>query len=123
MKKTEVNKFRCIILLTLFIGFFGSNLFFNHSHIVDGNIIVHSHPFKTGSDGKPLHSHPKSTYVLIQILNASIFIATLTASLASAFNVFFRKILFISYIPVLSKHKYLLLEKRGPPSVLLFEAA
>ena len=52
-----------------FLGFFGSNTFFNHIHVVDGIKIVHSHPYKTGSNGSPSHSHSENGYVIIQFLS------------------------------------------------------
>lgn len=36
---------------------------------MDGNIIVHSHPYKPGADHKPLHNHTKSAYILVYLLN------------------------------------------------------
>ena len=70
--------FRYFFLL-LFLGFFISNSFFDHTHIYDGNIIVHSHPFKHQKDDKPLHNHNESAYLLINLLNH--FIAKISFSI------------------------------------------
>ena len=123
MKKKEVNKFRCIILLTLFIGFFSSNLFFRHSHIVDGIIIVHSHPFKADSNGTPLHSHNNNSYILIHILNDFVVLPSLPAALAPLYILFFRKAETSEYRSIHPEKTYLLFKKRGPPSQLLCTAA
>lgn len=123
MKKKEVNKFRCIILLTLFIGFFSSNLFFRHSHIVDGIIIVHSHPFKADSNGTPLHSHNNNSYILIHILNYFIVLPAVLAAMTLLYIVFIRKSEPTGYSSIHTGNKYLLLKKRGPPSQMLFPAA
>jgi hypothetical protein len=69
--------------LALFLGFFGSTTFFDHTHIYDGNVIVHSHPFKHGKDGKPMHSHNDSGYLLVYLLHNYIANIALNLSLAS----------------------------------------
>ncbi len=69
MNKKLNNKFAKNFFLILFLGFLGSTIFFNHTHISDGQIIVHSHPFKAGPDGKPLHEHNDTSYSLIHLLN------------------------------------------------------
>ena len=55
--------------LLLFIGFLGSITLFNHAHIVNGVTIVHSHPFKSDSNGKPLHSHSENGFITIHFLS------------------------------------------------------
>jgi len=113
------KKCRCIILLLLFMSFFGSNLFFNHSHIVDGNIIVHSHPYKSGKDGKPLHTHTDNTFVLIHILNNIILVAASSLILAALSVYFFRGLKSFVYSLNLSLNQGLQLRKRGPPAIML----
>ncbi len=55
--------------LLLFLGFLGSITLFNHAHIVNGVTIVHSHPFKSDSNGKPLHSHSYNGFITIHFLS------------------------------------------------------
>jgi hypothetical protein len=86
LKKCCINISRYFFLI-LFLGFFGSNIFFDHTHIYDGNIIVHSHPFKPDHDGKPLHNHNQSGYLLVYQLNN--LIVNITLSLILAFVFFF----------------------------------
>ena len=49
-------------LPVLFISYMA---LFNHSHVVNGVTIVHSHPFKKGSE----HSHTTVEFQLIHLLN------------------------------------------------------
>jgi hypothetical protein len=72
--------------LILFLGFFASATFFPHSHQYNGNIIVHSHPFKHNKEGKPIHTHSDSGYQLIYLLNN--YIARIAIGLSLAFVVF-----------------------------------
>ena len=48
----------------LFILFINSQLFFTHSHLENGAIVVHSHPFKKGE--KKSHSHTSKEYIAIE---------------------------------------------------------
>ncbi len=56
-------------LLLLFTGYYGSISFFYHSHIILGDTIVHSHPYKSDNNGNPLHSHSEKGYMTIQMLS------------------------------------------------------
>jgi hypothetical protein len=69
MVKKSISRLTGYFFLILFLGFFGSNTFFTHSHIVDGNTIVHSHPFKKDQNGNPTHQHSAKGYLLIHIIN------------------------------------------------------
>ena len=57
--------------LVLFLGYLGSITFFTHTHqIENGVIIVHSHPFKSGTDKSPVnHQHTTQGFVLIHFLS------------------------------------------------------
>ncbi len=50
------------LLLTLFVGYFVGTAFFLHKHIVDGKIIVHSHPFSSTEQ----HSHSSNVLNFLQ---------------------------------------------------------
>ena len=52
-------------LPVLFISYMAGITLFTHSHVVNGVTIVHSHPFKKGSE----HSHATVEFQLIHLLN------------------------------------------------------
>ena len=58
-----------ICLLTIFLSYQAGSIFFNHTHIVNGLPVVHSHPYKHTGNGKPSHEHPFSAYFLINSIN------------------------------------------------------
>lgn len=55
---TIFRKILGVLLLTLFVGYFVGITFFPHKHVVNGVVIVHSHPFSSNEH----HAH--STNVL-----------------------------------------------------------
>ncbi len=67
-KKAGITVSKYFFLL-LFLGFLGSITLFNHAHVVNGVTIIHSHPFKSGSNGKPLHSHTDQGFLTIHLLS------------------------------------------------------
>ena len=113
---TTVSKF---FFLAIFLGFLGSTVFFNHTHTIDGKIIVHSHPFKSDGNGKPVHNHKDTGYLLVLLLNNFIAGTVLVFSIASL-------ILFLA-IDLLPKKSSIPLLRvcrdtlflRGPPSLIL----
>lgn len=62
-----VSKFGLLIVTVLYLG---SINFFHHIHKIDDTMILHSHPYKKGCDGKPAHTHTKTELQLIQHLSA-----------------------------------------------------
>jgi hypothetical protein len=82
LNKLAVN-ISSYFFLTLFLGFFGCTVFFNHTHIAGGNIILHSHPFKPDLNGNPLHSHNPEEYQLINLLDHFTVSIVMAFSLAS----------------------------------------
>jgi len=57
-------------LLILFLGYYVSISSFTHTHIVNGVVIVHSHPYNPFSKGKPVnHQHSANGFVLIHFLS------------------------------------------------------
>lgn len=56
-------------VLALFISYYASITLFMHGHIVNGVTVVHSHPYKTTSDGSPAHEHKASEIQLIAQLS------------------------------------------------------
>ena len=67
-----------LLLLILFLGYYGGITLFPHSHIVNGITIIHSHPFKSGKDD-PASSFPHSDKELVVIQLLSVFISTALA--------------------------------------------
>jgi len=104
-------------LLVIFILFLGCTLFFNHTHISDGNIIVHSHPFKADKDGKPLHNHLNYSYVLIHMLNSFIANTSPLVIIAALFLFSYGELMGIIKEFPLSGSRVLQYNLRGPPSV------
>ena len=69
-RKASYKKVYTYLFLLLFIGYYGSVTFFNHTHLInESNSITHSHPFKSDNAGAPMHSHPEKGYITIQLLS------------------------------------------------------
>jgi hypothetical protein len=117
MKKKHIILFRvCKFgLLLLFIGYYGCITLFYHSHLVNGHIITHSHPYKHSSPFEK-HSHSGKAYLLIDQLNKiNCEEASLTSPLPKIILVCFEKI----ETPYLLSSSFLLCriaKIRGPPS-------
>lgn len=62
MKRKEYRKTGCFLLLLFSLYWCGITLF-THSHMVNGVVIVHSHPFHAG------HAHTKAQYETILYLS------------------------------------------------------
>ena len=59
------------MLLVLFISYSASIMMFYHTHVVQGFLITHSHPFKIPAKKGAVenHSHSSSQYILLQHLS------------------------------------------------------
>ncbi|MBP6610889.1 MAG: hypothetical protein KA206_07325 [Paludibacter sp.] len=64
-RNTTPRESTAMLLLLLFVGFFVSISFFKHKHIVNGVLIVHSHPFSSSEN----HSHGADGTNIIQLLS------------------------------------------------------
>lgn len=64
MKRLYLNIMKCF-LPVLFILYMAGITLFTHSHVINGVTIVHSHPFKKGTE----HSHTTVEFQLIHLLN------------------------------------------------------
>jgi|GEM_PF-1320065 len=80
-------------LLLLFLGFFASTNFFDHTHISDGNIIVHSHPFKHDRNGNPTHNHKDTDYLLIYLIQNYLAIAPAILFFSELISIIIKKII------------------------------
>ena len=67
-------------LPVLFISYMAGITLFTHSHVVNGVTIVHSHPFKKGSE----HSHTTVEFQLIHLLSHVLVLYLYYASCLSA---------------------------------------
>ena len=65
---SRIKRVLAYSLLFIFIGYYASITLFYHSHLIHGDTIVHSHPFKTDNHGAPLHSHSDNSFITIQLL-------------------------------------------------------
>lgn len=68
---TAKNRQTCLrliasMLLIVFAGFYVSRTMMTHTHVEDGIVITHSHPFNT-----PGHSHSHNDYVSIAFVSGS----------------------------------------------------
>ncbi|HOB84285.1 MAG TPA: hypothetical protein PKX27_06960 [Bacteroidales bacterium] len=115
MKHNKINISGSFFLI-LFLCFFASTTFFDHTHLHDGNIIVHSHPFKSDPNGKPVHTHNDSGFLLVCILDNIISEAIIFYFLISAILPLLREIFTSPHIilPALNNLSPYLL--RGPPA-------
>ncbi|HPR33554.1 MAG TPA: hypothetical protein PLK12_15750 [Prolixibacteraceae bacterium] len=66
---------RILLLIILFTGYYGSNSFFFHTHVIEGKKVIHSHPFRQADKRLPKdspetqHKHSQEELILIAFLN------------------------------------------------------
>lgn len=75
--KNRLQTIKGIVLLILFVSYAAGISFFPHKHIIDGKVVVHSHPFSATEH----HTHSTGTIQLIQLLSA--FVTNAVGSLAT----------------------------------------
>lgn len=59
-----------VVLVSLFLGYYGSVTLFPHTHIVDGGVVTHSHPYVPSSS----HTHTQAALQLISHLGWLVFL-------------------------------------------------
>lgn len=64
--KQLLHKIARYFLPVLFISYIGCISLFTHSHVVNGVTIVHSHPYKPGTE----HEHTTAEFQLIHMLSS-----------------------------------------------------
>ncbi|MBN1144056.1 MAG: hypothetical protein JXA72_06525 [Bacteroidales bacterium] len=114
-----------VLLLLVFIGYYSSLNLFYHAHIINGQVVYHSHPYKSNVSKQsniplPKHQHSQSEFYLIQQLDKSIW-DDLVAKPDLPEIVSFPKIIVSSELPVkpiTTAHTAICL--RAPPSLVLF---
>lgn len=121
--KYFINKLYCFLkffLLILFIGYYGSITAFYHSHLVYGNVISHSHPYKHNPFNKSpfeSHSHSSAAYNLIQQLNETNWNSSPGLSQIPEPIEFYVNRIFICHTVHYSSISYSLAQLRAPPIV------
>lgn len=107
-----------IILPLIFIHYFITISFFTHTHVINGVTIVHSHPYQSDKDGKPMHEHSGTEIQLIQVL--SVFYASAIIAVAiflALTSAICRKILIPVKIALKNEDHHLYLFLRPPPAL------
>ena len=119
--KQFVNKFICILLSIITLWLFTNASINQHSHIINGTIVTHAHPYKIDKNSNsPFQSHKHSNFLLFildQISNP-ITILIITIGLSA---ILFRKIfsVLIQYISITPNTDYLYFGTfRAPPSLV-----
>ncbi|HOW09009.1 MAG TPA: hypothetical protein PLX08_04315 [Bacteroidales bacterium] len=118
MKNLRSDLYRYFLLL-LFLGFFASTNFFDHTHISDGNIIVHSHPFKHDRNGNPVHSHKDTDYILIYLLQNYLALTPLILVFSELIAVLLNRLTKGDERKKVQKDLAFHFLHRGPPSLLV----
>ncbi len=118
MAKNGITRLAGYFFLILFLSFFASTTFFYHTHIVNGDTVVHSHPYKKDKNGYPIHQHSTKGYLLIHIIRNFTSLAAVNVLLAVALL----KLISIIFSDCTSSFTYLLSlhpnSLRGPPAWL-----
>lgn len=70
MRKSMVVVAKCL-LLALFVSYWAGAKLFTHTHVVDGNLISHSHPYLPSNAHS--HSHCATAFQLVDNLTNLIF--------------------------------------------------
>ena len=68
--KRRTGNLLSMLLLVLFLGYYGGITLFPHAHIVNGVTIVHSHPYSSGKGNSSIpFPHTGKELVIIQLLS------------------------------------------------------
>lgn len=108
------------VLPVLFAGYFLSVSLFEHMHVVDGAMIVHSHPFKSWPGGSS-HQHSNSQFQFFHFLSHF----SAPDCCVSALTLHFNPVLLFRYtVPLLSPgfsgRSGGILSTRAPPCSVRF---
>jgi hypothetical protein len=106
--------------LIIFLIFFSNITFFSHEHIVDGYIIVHSHPFKHDKNGVPVHQHTAKGYLLIHFLADFLAFALSITGIRQLIRLISEKLIQIFSSDLQVNYLFIPNALRGPPQIMLF---
>jgi|GEM_PF-48321 len=106
-----------LLLLSLFLWYYGCITLFNHTHIINGVTIVHSHPTSPFGETKGNgHTHTSTQIVLISELSNFLTTAIVVSSLLSINSLGKGIEVVFQYNQLLSKRLSVFeINKRGPP--------
>lgn len=98
-----------LAMLLLFVLYYGAVVGFSHTHIVDNEVITHSHPYSN-----PSHTHSSGMLEISQVLSTIIVIVAAIASLPAKLVARVENIIYkvASFIGVLSAKSS---SSRAPP--------
>ena len=118
--KQFLKKLTCILLSIITLWLFTNASINEHSHVINGRIVTHSHPYTADKNSNsPFQSHKHSSYELFflaQIANP----ATLIIIFIGLSGILFREIIsvLIQYTSVVPDKDYLFFGTfRAPPSL------
>ena len=75
-----------VFLLFLFIGYTGSITLFCHTHIVDKQLVTHSHPYSNVPDTGQ-HTHTSFEFVTLAVLSLLLMLAATSGWFASIYTI------------------------------------
>ena len=73
-----------VLLLTLFLCYYGNGILFSHTHTVGSTHITHAHPYAAGSTNHPGHTHTGAELQIIHLLTHTPILFTAATVLAEA---------------------------------------
>ena len=113
--KRFLKKLYVILFLVIFTGYYACVTFFFHTHVVPGETIGHSHPYKAGADGKPIHSHTDKGYITIYLLSTLTFSIVVFTFGVKRINALLYKFLSVVKQGKTTEISYCLALLRAPP--------
>jgi hypothetical protein len=101
-------------LLVIFCGYMVSITCFTHTHIINGQLVSHSHPYK-GSPSNPEHNHTATQLISIALLSYFVTLSVMFVGLLHILSskIIIRKIFQTFFDKQLQIRSYAL---RAPPS-------
>jgi len=102
-----------VFFLFLFVGYTGSITLFCHTHIVDKQLVTHSHPYSNVPD-KGQHTHTSFEFVTIAVLSLMLMLAATSGWYVNIYSIKLLKKTDLVQNPVFS-HLLSPSFPRGPP--------
>ncbi|MCI1640196.1 MAG: hypothetical protein LKI42_02840 [Bacteroidales bacterium] len=101
-----------VFLLALFMWYWASITLFPHAHVIDGVVVVHSHPFHTPNE---THSEKQLETIFALTIFQSSCLQVFPAALAPVWVIL--RIFYIAIIENVLSINYYFSSPRSPPSV------
>lgn len=120
MQKTKLvlgKKIISYFLILLFLGYYINVSLFQHTHIVNGVTVVHSHifDFTTDTSDGHNHKHNESELRLIQLLSNFAVVLLLFTCCIRVFSVFQKELKNFRIDIIFNKFRLLYFSLRAPP--------